>query len=122
MFGSLAVAFPRDIQPIRTTFAGCCARAASGQAAAAPPTRLRNSRRLMSAPWLRSQHRIGSNEYFDRGLKPASLLQQEVLADVRSGAPAACVEYLGGIAYRESQILLRRRSAGEFYVSHVADV
>ena len=27
----------------------------------------RNSRRLMPAPRLRRRHRIGSNEYFDRG-------------------------------------------------------
>ena len=30
-----------------TGIAGCCARAASGHAAAAPPSRLTNSRRLM---------------------------------------------------------------------------
>jgi hypothetical protein len=34
--------------PIRRTF-GCCARAASGHAAAAPPTNVMNSRRLMGA-------------------------------------------------------------------------
>ena len=45
---------------------GCCARAASGHAAAAPPRTPRNSRRLMSAPRLRRRHRIGSNECFDR--------------------------------------------------------
>jgi hypothetical protein len=31
-------------------FVGCCARAASGQAAAAPPTNVMNSRRLMCSP------------------------------------------------------------------------
>ena len=35
--------------------------------AAAPPRTPRNSRRLMSAPRLRTRHRIGSNEHFDRG-------------------------------------------------------
>ena len=50
-----------------TGIAGCCARAASGHAAAAPPRTPRNSRRLMSAPRLRRRHRSGSNEYFDRG-------------------------------------------------------
>ena len=53
---------------MRRTRSACCARAASGHAAAAPPITLRNSRRLMSAPgsgW----HRIGSVECFDRGWK-----------------------------------------------------
>ena len=34
--------------------------------AAAPPRRVMNSRRRISAPKLRGQHCIGSNEYFDR--------------------------------------------------------
>jgi hypothetical protein len=51
-----------------TGIADCCARAASGHAAA-PPRRLMNSRRRISAPKLRGQHCIGSSEYFDR-LKP----------------------------------------------------
>ena len=50
-----------------TGFAGCCACTASGQATAAPPRSVMNSRRLMFAPNLRRQHLIGSNEYFDRG-------------------------------------------------------
>ena len=49
-----------------TGIADCCARAASGHAAAAPPRRRMNSRRRISAPKLRGQHCIGSNEYFDR--------------------------------------------------------
>ena len=52
--------------PMVGSFAGCCARAASGHAAAAPPRRVMNSRRRISAPKLRGQHCIGSNEYFDR--------------------------------------------------------
>jgi hypothetical protein len=43
------------------------ARAVSGHATAAPPKSVMNSRRCMSAPKLRRQHCIGSNEYFDRG-------------------------------------------------------
>ena len=35
--------------------------------AAAPPSLAMNSRRLMLPPRLRRRHRIGSNEYFDRG-------------------------------------------------------
>ena len=50
-----------------TGIAGCCARAASGHAAAAPPRSVMNSRRCMSAPKLRRRHLSGSNEYFDRG-------------------------------------------------------
>jgi hypothetical protein len=38
-----------------------------GQAAAAPPSRVMNSRRCMSVPKLRRRHLSGSNEYFDRG-------------------------------------------------------
>ena len=53
--------------PMRRTRSACCARAASGHAAAAPPRSVMNSRRRMSAPKLRRQHLIGSNEYFDRG-------------------------------------------------------
>ena len=45
---------------------GCCARAGSGRHAAAPPRRLMNSRRRISAPQVSGQHCIGSNEYFDR--------------------------------------------------------
>src|SRR5215203_3980713 len=52
--------------PMRRMRSGCCARAESGHVAA-PLRMLRNSRRLMSAPWLRRRHRIGSNECFDRG-------------------------------------------------------
>ena len=54
--------------------------------AALPPRTPKKSRRLMSAPRLRRRHRIGSNECFDRGRKPASLLQHEMLADVRCGS------------------------------------
>ena len=63
MFGAIGRCASRN--PI-TGIAGCCARAASGHAAA-PPRRLMNSRRRISAPKLRGQHCIGSNEYFDRG-------------------------------------------------------
>ena len=49
-----------------TGVATCCARAATGHAATAPPRRLVNSRRRISAPKLRGQHCIGSEEYFDR--------------------------------------------------------
>jgi uncharacterized protein YchJ len=37
---------PEPRKPIVGTFAGCCARAASGHAAAAPPRRVMNSRRF----------------------------------------------------------------------------
>ena len=37
---------------------------------------------------LRKWHRYGPNHHFDRGLKPASLLQHETLADVRVGSKA----------------------------------
>ena len=59
----------RAIGPRKPTtgIAGCCARAASGHATAAPPSSAMNSRRRISAPKLRSQHCIGSNEYLDRG-------------------------------------------------------
>jgi hypothetical protein len=52
--------------PTVGSFAGCCALAAIGHAAAAPPRRLMNLLRRISAPKLRGQHCIGSNEYFDR--------------------------------------------------------
>ena len=50
-----------------TGIAGCCARATPGHVAAAPPTSVMNSRRRISAPWLRTRHRNGSNEHFHRG-------------------------------------------------------
>jgi hypothetical protein len=46
---------------------GCCASAASGQAAAALPRSVMKSRRRMSDPKLRRRYRIGLTEYFDRG-------------------------------------------------------
>jgi len=52
--------------PMRRIGSGCCASATTGHEAA-PPTKPRNFRRLMPAPWLRRQHLTGSNECFDRG-------------------------------------------------------
>jgi hypothetical protein len=49
---------PRHVNtPMRRIRSPCCARAASGQAVAAPPTSVMNSRRFMSnmglpAPWV----------------------------------------------------------------------
>src|SRR5476651_2652088 len=60
---------PADVllrSPI-TGIVGCCPSAVSGHAATAPPRSVMNSRRRISAPELRRQHCIGSNEYFDRG-------------------------------------------------------
>src|SRR5262249_54451168 len=48
-----------------TGFVGLCARA-TNEYAAVPTTPVMKSRRLMSAPRLRSQHRSGSTEYFCR--------------------------------------------------------
>jgi hypothetical protein len=42
------------------------------------------------------------------------------LGCVKTQAPAACVEYLGGIAYRESQILLRLDAARENSIFHTS--
>src|SRR5262249_18904876 len=42
------------MMPIRGIFPGCWARAASGHAAAAPPRRVMNSRRLIQPPGLRT--------------------------------------------------------------------
>ena len=53
------------INPITGT-AVCCARTGSGHAAAAPPRRLMNLRRRISAPRLKGKHCTGSNEYLDR--------------------------------------------------------
>ena len=47
-------------------------------------------RRRMSTPTRRTKHRTGSNKYFDRA-KPASLLQHEMLADVRVSGLASRV-------------------------------
>ena len=44
-----------------------CACALNGHAAAALPRTLRNSRRLMCAPWLRRWHRIGEGQRYGRG-------------------------------------------------------
>ena len=51
----------------RSPASPAAARAPRAATAAAPPRRLMNSRRRISAPKLRGQHCIGSNEYFDRG-------------------------------------------------------
>ena len=47
---------PEITKPI-TGIAGCCARAASGHAAAAPPSRVMNSRRFIRSP---RRHALGS--------------------------------------------------------------
>jgi hypothetical protein len=53
----------------RRSIAGCCALAANGHAAA-PPRRLMNSRRRISAPKLRGQHCSARTRYLGIGLKP----------------------------------------------------
>src|SRR5450759_925086 len=75
-----------SMMPMRGTFTGCCARTASGHPAAAPPKSVMNSRRLMSDPKLRRRHLSGSNEYFDRGLKPASKPVPQCTANVAVGS------------------------------------
>jgi hypothetical protein len=57
------VAAPK--KPIVGSFV-CCPCAASGHAAATPPSSVMNSRRRIAAPKLRGQHCIGSNGYLDR--------------------------------------------------------
>ena len=47
-----------------------------------------NSRRRISAPKLRGQHCIGSNERFDRGSKPASKPLPQCTANVADGSKA----------------------------------
>src|ERR1700694_2670422 len=62
----------------------CCARATSGHAAAAPPSTVMNSRRLISA----SSSGDGILSVQVRaliGAEPTSLLQHEMLTDVRGG-------------------------------------
>src|SRR5215475_10653287 len=47
-------------KPMRKTFPVCCARTATGHAAAAPPMNEMNSRRLIASPEARTGHRTGS--------------------------------------------------------------
>src|SRR5664279_1968171 len=63
----MSLAFAGSSTPIRRIPSACCARTASGHAAA-PPKTPRKSRRLMLPPWLWTKHSYGSNEHFDRGL------------------------------------------------------
>jgi Transposase zinc-binding domain len=73
---------------------GCCARAASGHAAVAPPRRLMNSRRRISEPKVSGQHCIGSNQELDRAqtehqnqcrsAQPMSLMGRRVFRKKRS--------------------------------------
>jgi hypothetical protein len=56
--------------------------------AAAPPRSVMNSRRRMLAPKLRRRHLSGSNEHFDRGLKPASKPLPQCTANVAVGSLA----------------------------------
>src|ERR1019366_3623060 len=53
-----------------------------------PPRSVMNSRRCIPAPKLRRQHCIGSQEYFDRGLKPASKPLPQCTANVAVGSKA----------------------------------
>ena len=52
----LAEGVPAPKNPMVGSFPGCCARAASGHAAAAPPSSVMNSRRLMLLPSGRGAH------------------------------------------------------------------
>ena len=52
--------------PMRRIRSGCCARAASGHAAA-PPSSVMNSRRLIAAPEAQERHRNGSNSPIVKG-------------------------------------------------------
>jgi hypothetical protein len=61
----------------------------------------------MPAPRLRRRYRTGSNEYFDRGLKPASLLQHEMLAGVVLGRFASIRQLL-----REFRLRPQMRTTG----------
>src|SRR5262245_4466865 len=74
--------------PMRGIRPGCCARAAIGHAAAAPPRTPKKSRRLMLAPRLRRRHRSGSNECIDRGVRDHNMR----LANVRCGLLAQPVD------------------------------
>ena len=65
---------------------GCCARTAIGHIAAAPPTSVMKSRRLMPIPRLSSWHRSGSNECFDRGRNPLRYCNMIGGPDVRVGS------------------------------------
>ena len=53
-------------KPMVGSLLACCARAARGHTAAAPPRSVMNSRRCMSSPKLRRRDPNASNEYFDR--------------------------------------------------------
>ena len=57
-----------DVEPRNpiTGIAGCCARAASGQATAAPPNNVMNSRRLMRPRCLRAASNTRSQKPFGR--------------------------------------------------------
>ena len=68
--------------PIRRILPDCWARAASGHAVEAPPRTPRNSRRLMSAPGLRTSI-VSAQTRTLIGAESASLLQHGMLADVR---------------------------------------
>src|SRR5262249_4151614 len=64
-----------------TGIIGCCARAATGQAAA-PPTSLMNSPRLIAAPDVRSGHRSGFNRDTGSGLRMSAMGQKQTSAHV----------------------------------------
>ena len=68
------------------SFLGCCAQTASGHAAA-PPITPRTSRRFIGSLMVGSSI-VSAKASTLMGLKPASLPQNEMLADVRCGVKA----------------------------------
>jgi hypothetical protein len=56
---------PRAIVAKQKNAASAALRRENGQAAAAPPRGVMNSRRFMPIPMTRTRHLTGSNEYFD---------------------------------------------------------
>ena len=87
--GSSAAVFMST--PMRRTRSACCARAASGQATAAPPRSVMNSRRRISPPKVRGQHCIGSDDYCDRGSNRASKPLPQCTRNVSDGSKPECL-------------------------------
>ena len=95
-----------------TGIAGCCALAANGQAAAAPPKSVMNSRRFMATSKLRRRHLTGSKSTsigIETGIKTIAAVRNRCPLWVKSGQTIADrSQFLSVVAPIAAKMVQRR--------------
>ena len=97
----------------------CCARTASGHAAAAPPRKVMNSRRLIADPEAQTEHRSGSNPHWERvRFRSLSVLPMSALGHKQTCAVQYVMSALPPIADMcGARANLPRANGGHFNIS-----